>query len=141
MGFHLGVGKEIAVAGGNAVDVYGKYFYNRRNGVSFDAGGHYDLDAVTSSVLRVGARYILKRNKWNFYAGAAYEHEFDGKANGTADGVAIRGADTSGASFRGELGATVKPGENSPWTIDLNVSGFAGKKQGFTGGVSVAFMF
>ena len=141
MGFHLGVGKEIAVAGGNAVDVYGKYFYNRRNGVSFDAGGHYDLDAVTSSVLRVGARYILKRNKWNFYAGAAYEHEFDGKATGTADGVAIRGADTSGGSFRGELGATVKPGENSPWNIDLNVSGFAGKKQGFTGGVSVALMF
>ena len=141
MGFHLGVGREIAVAGGNAVDVYGKYFYNRRNGVSFDAGGHYDLDAVTSSVLRVGARYILKRNKWNFYAGAAYEHEFDGKANGTADGMAIRGADTSGGSFRGELGATVKPGENSPWNIDLNVSGFAGKKQGFTGGVSVAFIF
>ena len=141
MGFHLGVGKEIAVAGGNAVDVYGKYFYNRRNSVSFDAGGHYDLDAVTSSVLRVGARYIMKRNKWNFYAGAAYEHEFDGKAGGTADGVAIRGADTSGASFRGELGATMKPGENSPWSLDLNVAGFAGKKQGFTGGVSVAFMF
>ena len=141
MGFHLGVGKEIAVAGGNAVDVYGKYFYNRRNSVDFNAGGHYDLDAVTSSVLRVGARYILKRNKWNFYAGAAYEHEFDGKANGTADGVAIRGADTSGGSFRGEIGATVKPGENSPWNIDLNVSGFAGKKQGFTGGVSVALMF
>ena len=141
MGFHLGVGREIAVAGGNAVDVYGKYFYNRRNSVDFNAGGHYDLDAVTSSVLRLGARYIVKRNKWNFYAGAAYEHEFDGKANGTADGVAIRGADTSGGSFRGELGATVKPGENSPWNIDLNVSGFAGKKQGFTGGVSVAFMF
>ena len=145
MGFHLGVGKEIAVADGNAVDVYGRYFYNRRNGVSFDAGGHYDLDAVTSQTIRVGARYIVKRDKWNFYAGAAYEHELDGKANGTAGngGVSapIRGADTSGASFRGELGATMKPGENSPWSLDLNVAGFAGKKQGFTGGVSVAFMF
>ena len=135
------MGKEIPLSDGNAVDVYGKYFYNRRNSVDFNAGGHYDLDAVTSSVLRVGARYILKRNKWNFYAGAAYEHELDGKANGTADGVAIRGADTSGGSFRGELGATMKPGENSPWSLDLNLSGFAGKKQGFTGGVSVAFMF
>ncbi|MBP5199922.1 MAG: autotransporter outer membrane beta-barrel domain-containing protein [Schwartzia sp.] len=141
MGFHLGVGKEIAVAGGNTVDVYGKYFYNRRNSVSFDAGGHYDLDAVTSQVIRVGARYNIKRDKWNFYAGAAYEHEFDGKAGGTADGVAIRGADTSGGSVRGEIGATMTPGENSPWSLDLNVSGFAGKKQGFTGGVSVAFMF
>ncbi len=42
---------------------------------------------------------------------------------------------------RGEIGATMKPGENSPWSLDLNVSGFAGKKQGFTGGVSVVFMF
>ena len=129
------------MAGGNTVDVYGKYFYNRRKGVSFDAGGHYDLDAVTSSVLRVGARYILKRNIWNFYAGAAYEHEFDGKAGGTADGVAIRGADTSGGSFRGEIGATMKPNEKSPWSLDLNVAGFAGKKQGFSGGISVAWMF
>ena len=140
-GGHVGVGKEIPLANGNTVDVYGKYFVNRRNSVNFDAGGHYDLDAVTSQVLRVGARYTVKGKKWNFYAGAAYEHEFDGKANGTADGLAIRGADTSGGSFRGEIGATVTPGENSPWKLDLNVTGFAGKKQGMTGGVSVAFMF
>ncbi|MBR1553721.1 MAG: autotransporter outer membrane beta-barrel domain-containing protein, partial [Schwartzia sp.] len=140
-GGHIGVGKEIPLANGDAVDVYGKYFVNRRNSVDFNAGGHYDLDAVTSQVLRVGARYTMKRAKWNFYAGAAYEHELDGKANGTADGVAIRGADTSGGSFRGELGATMTPGENSPWKLDLNVTGFAGKKQGVTGGVSVAFLF
>jgi outer membrane autotransporter protein len=141
-GAHIGVGKEIALANGNVVDVYGKYFYNRRNSVSFNVGGdHYDLDAVTSQVLRIGARYTVKRDKWNYYAGVAYEHEMDGKATGTANTFAIRGADTSGASFRGEIGATMKPGENSPWQLDLNVSGFAGKKQGFTGGVSVAFMF
>ena len=140
-GAHLGVGKEIPLANGNTVDVYGKYFYNRKSGVSFNAGGHYDLDAVTSQILRVGARYTVKRNQWDFYVGAAYEHELDGKAAGTADGVAIRGADTSGASFRGEIGATMKPGENSPWQLDLNVAGFAGKKQGVTGGISVAFLF
>ncbi len=141
MGFHLGFGKEIEVAGGNVVDVYGKYFFNRRKGVSFDAGGHYDLDTVTSSVLRVGARYVVKRDKWNFYGGVAYEHELDGEAAGKADGVAIRGADVGGGSFRGELGATMTPGDKSPWTLDLNLTGFAGKKRGFTGGVSVAFMF
>ena len=140
-GAHLGVGKEIKLTNGNTVDVYGKYFYNRKNGVSFNAGGHYDLDAVTSQILRIGARYTIKRDKWDFYAGAAYEHELDGKTTGTAGGLAIRGADTSGASFRGEIGATMKPGENSPWSLDLNVAGFAGKKQGFSGGVSVAFMF
>ena len=140
-GGHIGVGKEIAFDDIHSLDVYGKYFYNRRNGVSFDAGGHYDLDAVTSQVVRVGARYTVKRSKWSFYAGAAYEHELDGKAGGTADGREIRGADTSGGSLRGEIGATMKPGENSPITLDFNVTGFAGKKQGFSGGVSVAFMF
>ena len=141
MGFHLGVGKEIPLKNGDAVDVYGKYFYNRRNSTDFNAGGHYSLDAVTSQVLRVGARYTVNRDKWKFYAGAAYEHELDGKANGTADGVAIRGADTSGGSFRGELGATVTPDKNVPLTLDFNVSGFAGKKRGVTGGVSVSLMF
>ena len=123
------------------VDVYGKYFVNRKNGVDFNAGGQYNLDAVTSQILRVGARYTMKRDKWNFYAGAAYEHELDGKANGTAAGVAIRGADTSGGSFRGELGATVTPDKNVPVTLDFNLTGFAGTKQGVSGGVSVALMF
>lgn len=140
-GAHLGVGKEFALRNGDSVDVYGKYFYNRKNGVEFDAGGHYDLDAVTSQVLRVGARYTVKRDKWNFYVGAGYEHEFDGKATGTVDGMAIKGADIGGGSFRGEVGAIMKAKENSPWSLDLNVAGFAGKKQGFSGGVSVAFVF
>ena len=41
-GGHVGVGKEIPLANGDAVDVYGKYFVNRRNSVDFNAGGHYD---------------------------------------------------------------------------------------------------
>lgn len=140
-GAHLGVGKEIAFDDMHSLDVYGKYFYNRRNGVSFNAGGHYDLDALTSQVVRIGARYTIKKNKWDFYGGLAYEHELDGKATGTADGFAIRGTDPSGASLRAEIGATMQPDANSPWKLDLNLAGFAGKKQGFSGGVSVAFMF
>lgn len=140
-GFHVGVGKEIALADGNSVDVYGKYFFNHKNGVSFNAGGYYDLDAVNSHVLRVGARYTVKRKKWNFYGGLSYEHELDGKASGAVDGVSIRAAETKGGSVRAELGATMTPDDGSPWKLDLNLAGFAGKKQGFTGGVSIAFMF
>ena len=141
-GAHLGVGKEFEVANGNTVDVYGKFFFNRRNGVSFETGGNnYDLDAVKSEILRVGARYTMKREKWNFYGGVAYEHEFGGEATGTVDGLAIRSAEIKGGSARLELGATMKPDKNSPWSLDLNVAGFAGKKQGVTGGVSVSFTF
>ena len=140
-GAHIGVGKEITLAGGNTLDVYGKYFMNRRNSTSFDFGGQYELDALTSQVIRIGARYTIKRAGWDFYGGLAYEHEFDGKATGTADGFAIRGTDPTGGSVRMELGATMQPDAKSPWKLDLNLSGFAGKKRGMTGGVSVAFMF
>jgi hypothetical protein len=51
----------------------------------------------------------------------------------------IRGADINGTSVRGEIGATFRPGEKSNVTLDLNLSGFAGKKQGFTGGLSAVF--
>ena len=125
----------------HTLDVYGRYFFNRRSDLSFDAGGHYDLDALTSSVLRVGARYTMKREKWNFFGGLAYEYEFDGLATGKADGFAIRGADLGGGSLRMELGATMNPGENSPWALDLNLTGYAGTKRGVSGGVSVAYMF
>jgi len=139
-GAHIGVGREIKLNKTAVLDLYAKYFYNHRGSVSFDAGGHYDLGAVESSVLRVGTRYTVKQNdNINYYGGLAVEHEFCGRASGFADGVAIRGADISGTSVRGEIGAKFKPDEKSNVTLDLNLSGFAGKKQGFTGGLSAVF--
>ena len=141
-GAHVGIGKEIQLNETAVLDLYSKYFYNRRGSVSFEAGGHYDLDAVESSVLRIGTRYTLKKNdNFKFYGGLAVEHEFCGRAAGLADGVAIRGADIGGTSVRGEIGATFRPGEKSNVTLDLNLSGFAGKKRGLFGGVAVAWHF
>jgi len=140
-GAHIGVGRVISLSNGNALDIYGRYFYNRRNGVNFTAGGNFSLDAVTSQNLRVGARYIVKRDKWDFYGGIAYEHELDGQSTGTVNNLPIRGADTRGGSFRGELGAMISPAAKLPLTLDLNLSGYAGKKRGVTGSLSVVFRF
>ena len=141
-GVHLGVGKEMQVNKTDTLDVYAKYFFNRRGSVSFDAGGHYELDAVNSNVLRVGTRYTVKKNKnFNYYGGLAVEHEFSGKATGTADNMAIRSADISGTSLRWELGATFQPDDKTPMTLDLNLTGFAGKKRGISGGVSALWHF
>ncbi|ORT98796.1 autotransporter, partial [Anaerovibrio sp. JC8] len=140
-GFHLGYGKVFDYSGGRSLDVYGKFFYNHRNGVSFDAGGHYDLDAINSQILRLGARYSMKTSdQWKWYGGLAYEYEFGGEATGTADGIAIRGASTKGGSLRAEVGATITQ-DDSPWTVDLNLTAFAGKKRGLTGGVGLKYNF
>ena len=140
-GFHVGFGKEFTVNRKDTLDLYAKYFYNHRGSVSFDAGGHYDLDAVNSKVLRLGTRYTMKHDKWSVYGGIAIDHEFGGEAAGLANGVAIRSADIGGTSFRGEIGATVKPDANVPVTVDINLTGFAGKKRGLSGGVAVAWHF
>ena len=54
--------------------------------------------------------------------------------------VPIPMPDPTTRSFRAEIGAKVMP-EKSPWSLDLNLSGFAGKKQGVMGGISIAWLF
>jgi len=140
-GAHVGVGRIIPLSNGNSLDVYGRYFYNRRSGVNFTAGDNFSLDAVTSQKLRIGARYVMKRDKWDFYGGIAYEHELDGRSAGTVNDLAIRSADTRGGSFRGELGAMISPAAKLPLTLDLNLTGYAGKKRGVTGSLSLLYKF
>jgi len=138
----VGVGKVFRYKGGKSLDVYGRYFYTRRDGVNFTAGiDRYSLDAVASSVLRVGARYGTTDKKWNWYGGLAYEYEFDGKSEGTVNGTPIRAASVKGGSVRGEIGLRMDVTKTNPWKVDISVYGFGGKRRGFGGNVSVAYTF
>lgn len=136
--FHLGVGKVLEENGNDSLDVYGKYFHTHVNGDSFDAGGHYDLDSVDSDLLRIGARYNMKRGLWNHYVGLAYEYEFDGEADGTADGAHIERADIGGSSARLEIGTAVDTGK---WTIGFNADAYMGQHRGYDGYISAGLKF
>ena len=141
-GAHAGVGKVFKYDGGKSLDVYGKYFYTKRDGVEFDAVQHYKLDSVASSVLRIGARYGTTDKKWNWYGGLAYEYEFDGEANGTVSGTtAIRAASIQGSSVRGEFGMRMDATKENPWQTDISLYGYGGKHRGVGGNVSVAYTF
>ncbi|MBR1493522.1 MAG: hypothetical protein IJ601_00520 [Acidaminococcaceae bacterium] len=142
VGGHVGFGKIYKVQKNKDLDVYGKFFYTRRNGVDFDAGGnHYSLDSVNSSLLRIGARYGSNDRKWNWYGGLAYEYEFGGESKGSVDGLAIRSASIKGASVRGEIGMRMEATKTNPWKADIGIYGYGGKHRGFGGTVSVAYMF
>ena len=140
-GAHVGVGKIFRYDGGRSLDVYGKYFYTKRDGVEFDAPQHYDLDSVASSVLRIGARYGTTDKKWNWYGGLAYEYEFDGEAEGSVNGTAIRAASIQGSSVRAEFGMRMNATKTNPWQTDISLYGYGGKHRGIGGNVSVAYMF
>ena len=145
-GAHVGVGQVTNYRNGRRLDVYGKYFYTRRDGVNFDAGlDHYDLNSVASSVLRIGARYGTTVKKWNWYGGLAYEYEFDGKSAGTVTNggvsAAIRSASVKGSSVRCELGLRMDATKDNPWKADIAIYGYGGKHRGFGGNVNVAYTF
>ena len=140
-GAHIGVGKVFKYDKGKSLDVYGKYFYTKRDGAEFDALQHYNLDSVKSSILRIGARYGTTNKLWNWYGGLAYEYEFDGEAEGTVNNTAIRAASVKGSSVRGELGLRMEASKTNPWQTDINIYGYGGKHRGFGGNVSVAYMF
>ena len=140
-GAHAGIGKIFRYKGGKSLDVYGKYFYTKRDGVEFDAKQHYNLDSVKSSLLRIGARYGTTDKKWNWYGGLAYEYEFDGEATGTVKDTAIRAASIKGSSVRGEIGMRMNATKTNPWQMDISLYGYGGKHRGFGGNVNVAYMF
>ena len=146
LGAHVGVGKIFRYDGGKSLDVYGKYFYTKRDGVDFEAGGNnYSLDSVKSSILRIGARYGTTDKKWNWYGGLAYEYEFDGKSGGTVSAgganAAIRAASIKGSSVRGEIGMKMSATRTNPWQVDVSLYGYGGKHRGIGGNVNVAYMF
>lgn len=127
-GFSIGVGQKIDLNKNSSLDVFGKYNYLYKKGISYNAGGEYDIDSMSSQVLSLGAIYQFKRDKWNYYAGLTYEYEMDGKVTGRADNMDIRPVDISGGTFKVDIGATVEINEN--WNLNFNFAELAGKRQG-----------
>lgn len=95
-GFHVGVGREVNFQSGNSYDWYMRFFQSHLNEASFKAGGEYDIDGMTSSILRIGSRFGHTVANTKYFAGLAYEYEFDGEAFGWADGGRIRSASLRG---------------------------------------------
>jgi hypothetical protein len=75
------------------------------------------------------------------YIGAAYEHEFNGRARATTYGYSIKAPDLTGGTGIGELGLSFKPSATIPLSFDLGVQGYVGKREGVTGSLQAKFEF
>jgi hypothetical protein len=133
---HLGVGKAFDLGKGNTLDGYFKYFFSHQTGdtTTIHAGVYNDIgefDPVDSHRIRLGARLTHKINERNsFYGGLAYQYEFGSEARATFDGDGgVPSPSIKGSSGMLELGWQVKPGDG-PLTLDLGVTGWAGKQRG-----------
>ena len=140
---HLGVGKKIALKKGDAIDAYLKYFFSHQNATSatLSTGETYDFDAVNSHRLRLGARYMRDMGgTGKFYAGLAWEYEFEGEARAAYQGMATPSPSLKGSSVLLELGYRFAP-KDSRVSYDVNISGWQGKREGFMGSVGVNWAF
>ena len=143
-GLHFGTGYVWNINDAATLDLYGKYFWTRQQGdsVGLSTGEHLSFDDINSSRLRFGGRfaYILNEHVAP-YIGAAWEHEFDGKARATTNGFDIDAPNLHGNTGIGELGLSLTPSADLPLTIDLGVQGYTGKHEGVTGSLMVKWEF
>ena len=142
-GAHLGVGKIISLSDSSDLDIYGKFFHTYTEGDSFKvANDEFEFDSINSDRLRIGARITSnKENKFSTYYGLAYEYEFNGDADMTAQGLKAPTQSLQGSSVMAEVGFNYQPTPTSPWSFDLNMRGYAGERQGGSFNVQATYTF
>ena len=142
-GAHIGIGKIISLSDSSDLDIYGKFFHTYTEGDSVTiADDKFDFDSITSDRLRVGARITSnKENKFSTYYGLAYEYEFNGDADMTAQGLRADTQSLQGSSIMAEVGFNYQPTPDSPWSFDLNMRGYAGERQGGSFNVQATYTF
>ena len=142
-GAHIGVGQIIPLGKGSSLDVYGKFFHTYTEGDSFSiAGDEFSFDGVASDRLRIGARVNANEaDKFSAYYGLAYEYEFNGDAKMRAAGLDAPEQSLKGSSYMAEAGVNYKPSPESPWSLDLNVRGYAGEREGASVSLQASYAF
>ncbi len=144
LGFHLGTGYVWSIMENASLDLYGKYFWTRQLGdrVTLSTGDPIDFKDVDSNRLRIGSRFSYTMHEGLApYVGAAYEHEFDGKARATTNGYSMKAPSMGGDTGVCELGLVYAPLESLPFSFDLGVQGYVGKREGVTGSLQAKYEF
>ena len=141
-GAHLGLGKVFQLNDKNSIDTYCKFFYTNMGSSSANISvNNVEFDAVKSKRSRLGFRFNhATSDVRSIYAGLAWQHEFDGSACATVDGVSAPSPSIKGNSMMVELGVNVAP-KSSPVSFDLGVSGWAGKQKGYSLNANMLWSF
>ena len=143
---HLGMGKVVQLNDKDTLDYYGKLFYTRQQGdkVTVGTGATYDFDATTSLRTRLGARYTHQLSEKNaFYAGLAWQHEFDGESNAIV-ATTLGSASAPAPSMKGDTGIMElgwRVNNSDKFELGLGVNGSVGKQKGVGFNLNLNFSF
>ena len=100
------------------------------------------MSSTVTHAVRIGARVKAEvTENIAVNAGVAYEHIFNGDASGHVQGAAIDEPSLEGDTGILELGMTVKPSAESPWSVNFGAKGYAGDRQGVSDNLSATYRF
>jgi hypothetical protein len=143
VGAHLGAGYALPLDDATSLDAYAKGFWTHLNSNTVTiADAPYGFQAMDSLRTRLGLRLNHAVTEHvTAYVGAAWEHEFSGKARATA-----YGRDTPAPSLQGdtgvfELGFDLKPRTDGPLIMGLGLQAYTGIRQGFGGTAQLTWVF
>jgi outer membrane autotransporter protein len=131
---HIGLGYALKVDEYSVLSPYVQYLWSRQGSDTTRRGEK--LDAIDSRRTRVGATWERHVGESRFRVGAAWEREYAGEPRG--DGASSVPS-LKGNTGRLELGVTLKPTKSV--TVDVDVQGHFGKREGVTGSVKVEYRF
>ena len=143
-GAHAGLGYIWSITDKASLDFSTRYIWTRQDSdsVTLSTGDPARFEAADSQRWRSGARFSYAVNEYiTPYAGAYYDHEFDGKARATTYGYRIDAPDLAGGTGVGELGLTWKPVKDSGFSMDLGVQGYTGVREGVSGSLQLKLEF
>ncbi len=129
-----------------SLDFSTRYIWTHQNSDSVSiSGDRIRFKAADSQRWRSGARFVYAANEnVSPYAGAYFDHEFDGGARATANGLSIKEPDLRGDTASGELGLTLTPftgGALAGLSFDLGLQGYVGVREGVTGSLRLKWDF
>ena len=143
-GAHFGLGYLYDVSEATTIDFSVKYLWTRQGADTMMIDGdRVHFNSITSSRAHIGAKISHQASeRFAPYFGVAYEHEFDGKANGSINNRAIVDAPKlKGGTVIGELGLRITPQTDSNVFVDFGVQGYGGRTQGVSGTATLKFEF
>ena len=143
---HAGLGLDIPITENWTGNVYGRYSVSFIDGDDVNLTGQskavFDMSSTVTHAVRVGARVKAEvTENIAVNVGLAYEHVFNGDASGRVQGVAIDEPSLEGDTGILELGMTVKPSAESPWSVNFGAKGYAGDRQGVSGNLTAVYRF
>lgn len=146
-GAHAGLGYIWQLNEKATLDFSTKYLWTRQDSDSVAVvGDPVRFKAANSQRWRNGARFSYavdteSGTRFTPYIGAAYDHEFDGKAKASTNGYAIDAPDLKGGTGVGELGLIFKPAAGSAFSMDLSMQGYTGVREGVGGSFQLKYEF